>query len=227
MARIAPMTDAERDRVAAAVAQAESASAGEIVTILTDRSDHYADVALAWAALVGLAALLALFLAPQFYLGIYERLTGGWVPDWNPRLVFGVAAMAVSIKFASMWLLMLWQPLRMALTPGAVRHSRVRARAVTCFKVGAERRTQGRTGILIYLSLAERRAEIVADAAIAAAVPAEAWGDAMAVMLADLKQGRLADGLVAAIERVGTVLAQHFPRAADDKNELPDKLIEI
>jgi putative membrane protein len=221
------MTDPERERVGAAVAAAEGTSAGEIVTILSDRSDGYGDVALAWSALVGLVALLALLLAPGFYLGLYDSLTGGWIHEWTPRLVLGVAAMVVSLKFAGMWLLMLWRPLRLFLTPAAIRHHRVRARAITCFKVGAERRTSGRTGILIYLSLAERRAEIVADQAIASKVQAEVWGEAMAAMLTELKAGRLADGLVAAVERVGAVLAEHFPRADDDQNELPDRLIEV
>jgi putative membrane protein len=221
------MTDIDRARVSAAVATAEGRSAGEIVTILADGSDDYGDVALAWSALVGLAALLALLLAPDFYLGLWERLSGGWVHEWTPRTVFGVAAVVVALKFAGTWLLMLWRPLRLFLTPAPIRHGRVRARAITCFKVGTERRTQGRTGILIYLSLAEHRAEIVADAAIAAKVAPEVWGDAMAAMLAELKQGRLADGLVAAVERVGAVLAEHFPRAEDDQNELPDRLIEV
>jgi putative membrane protein len=227
MADLSPMTDADRGRVGAAVAQAESRSAGEIVTILAERSDDYADVALAWSAIAALLALIALCVAPDFYLGIYERLTGGWVHEWSPRAVFGVAALVVSLKFAGMWLLMLWRPLRLFLTPAPIRHRRVRARAITCFKVGAERRTHGRTGILIYLSRAEHRAEIVADEAIATRVSAEVWGEAMAAMLAELKQDHLADGLIAAVTRVGAVLAEHFPRAEDDQNELPDRLIEV
>lgn len=227
MADLSPMTDTDRERVSKAVAAAESRSAGEIVTILAERSDDYGDVALVWSAAVGLLALLALALLPDFYLGIYERLTGGWVHEWTPRRVFAVAAFVVSAKFAGMWLILLWRPLRLWLTPAAIRHRRVRARAITCFKVGAERRTHGRTGILIYLSLAEHRAEIVADEAIATKVPAEVWGDAMAAMLAELKRDRLADGLIAAVEKVGAVLAQHFPRAEDDHNELPDRLIEV
>ena len=65
-----------------------------------------------------------------------------------------------------MLLILKWMPLRLALTPGATKHRRVRRRAVAIFKAAAERRTVGRTGILIYLSMAERRAEIVADEAI-------------------------------------------------------------
>lgn len=227
MADLSPMTDAERARVGEAVATAEEGTAGEIVTILAERSDDYGDVALAWAAGVGLLALLALTLAPDFYLGLYERLTGGWVHEWTPRAVFALAALVASLKFAGTWLLMLWRPLRLFLTPTPLRHARVRARAITCFKVGAERRTHGRTGVLLYLSLAEHRAEIVADAAIAAKVAPEVWGDAMAAMLAELKQDHLADGLIAAVDRVGQVLAEHFPRAEDDRNELPDRLIEV
>ena len=49
----------------------------------------------------------------------------------------------------------------------------------------------------------------------------------MAAMLAYIREGRLAEGMVAAVERVGAVLAEHFPRAEDDVNELPDRLIEL
>jgi putative membrane protein len=73
----------------------------------------------------------------------------------------------------------------------------------------------------------EHRAEILADAAIAAKVAPEVWGEAMAAMLAELKQRRVGHGIVAAVERVGAVLAEHLPRAEDDVNELPDRLIEL
>ena len=94
-------------------------------------------------------------------------------------------------------------------------------------RIGAERRTHGRTGILIYLSMREHRAEIVADESIATKVDPGVWGDAMVAMLAELKQQRTADGMIAAVERVGAVLAEHFPRAEGDVNELPDRLIEV
>jgi Predicted membrane protein len=117
--------------------------------------------------------------------------------------------------------------LRLFLAPGPVLDRRVHARALTCFRVGAERRTRGRTGILIYLSLAEHRAEIIADESIAAKVEGEVWGEALAAMLAELKQGRLSHGLIAAVDKVAAVLAAHVPRSAEDTNELPDRLIEV
>ena len=81
--------------------------------------------------------------------------------------------------------------------------------------------------MLIYLSMREHRAEIVADEAIASKVTPEVWGAAMADMLGDIRHGRIAAGLVAGIGDVGAVLAEHFPRAEDDTNELPDRLIEV
>ncbi|HEV2595977.1 MAG TPA: hypothetical protein VGU01_12320, partial [Sphingomicrobium sp.] len=95
------------------------------------------------------------------------------------------------------------------------------------FKAAAERRTSGRTGILIYLSIAERRAEIVADEAILKVTDEHSWGEPMTALITEVRQGRPADGIVAAIERVGAVLAEHFPRSADDVNEIPDALIEL
>jgi putative membrane protein len=221
------MTDADRDRVSVAVSAAEAQSAGEIVTIVTPQSDDYHDVALAWSALAALLALAALEIAPGFYLGLVDRLLGLWATEWNPRAVLGLAVTVGVLKFAGTYLILLWRPLRFLLVPAPVKTGRVHARAVTCFKVGAERRTHGRTGILIYLSLAEHRAEIVADEAIASKVDAAVWGDAMQAMLGHIRDGRVADGMIAAVEKVGTVLAAHLPRADNDVNELPDRLIEV
>jgi putative membrane protein len=75
--------------------------------------------------------------------------------------------------------------------------------------------------------MGERRAEIIGDEAITSVTTPETWGEAMAALLSHVRQGKVADGMVAAIERIGLVLAQHFPRAADDRNEIPDKLIEL
>jgi putative membrane protein len=73
----------------------------------------------------------------------------------------------------------------------------------------------------------EHRAEIVADEAITSVTTPETWGEAMVALLVEVKAGRPADGIVAAVEQIGTVLAEHFPRTAADTNEIPDKLIEL
>lgn len=221
------MTAADHKLVSDAVAAAEAHSAGEIVTIVTARSDAYHDIALIWSAAVAFLALSALEIAPTFYLGLVERVLGLWGHEWTPRGVLGVALTVAALKFAAMYLLMRFTPLGLWLTPRFVRNARIHARALTCFRVGAESRTSGRTGVLIYVSLNEHHAEIIADAAIASKVAPETWGHAMKAMLDPLRAGQIAQGMAAAVAEVGTVLAEHFPRSADDTNELPDRLIEV
>jgi putative membrane protein len=117
--------------------------------------------------------------------------------------------------------------LRFALVPGPIKTRRVHERALQAFRVGAEQRTTGRTGVLIYLSMREHRAEVLADAAIATKVDVEVWTEALEALLSHVRTGDIASGMCAAIERVGTVLAAHAPRVDDDRNEVPDRLIEI
>jgi len=220
--------EADHGRVSDAVAAAEARSNGEIVTILTDQSDPYHDVALHWAVAALLAVLAWAAAFPSWLTWLHDTLLGanwGAAPTLG-RLLFFLMVLAV-LKLTAVLLILKWRPLRLALTPGAPKARRVRRRACALFKAAAERRTVGRTGILIYLSVAEHRAEIVADEAIVKVTGPETWGEAMAALVTELKQGRPADGLIAAIAIVGEVLAQHFPRSEGDVNEIPDRLIEL
>lgn len=213
--------------VSQAVAAAELHTSGEIVTVVADRSDGYSDVALAWAAGVAFTVQTALVLFPAPLLAAYEGLHGTWNADWTPADVFGVSAAVGIVTFFAMVALQLSDRVRFALVPGRIRTRRALDRAIALFKVGAESRTNGRTGVLIYLSLREHRAEIVADEAITAKVAPEVWGEAMADMLREIRTGRIGHGMAAGVRDVGVVLAQHFPRSDDDTNELPDRLIEL
>lgn len=210
-----------------AVAEAESRTSGEIVTVVADRSDRYGDIALAIAALFAFTVLTFCAFFPDVPLGPIAAFYGEWNHEWTPAEVFAVASSLGILAFLIAWLILLWDPVRFALVPGMVKTNRVEDRAIDLFKVGADRRTHGRTGVLLYLSMLEHRAEIVADQSIVEKVPPEVWGEAMADMLAEIKQGRIAEGLAAGVRDVGVVLAEHFPRAEDDRNELPDRLIEI
>jgi putative membrane protein len=88
-------------------------------------------------------------------------------------------------------------------------------------------KTQHRTGVLIFASTAERYAEIVADVGINEKVAPQVWDEAINALTAAIKAGRPADGFVAAVERCGAVLATHFPPGALNRDELPDKLLQI
>ena len=221
------LTDADRDKVSAAIAKAESASAGEIVAVATPISDSYHDVALHWALVPLFAVLAWAAWRPTALIWWYDFLFGGWSPDPTLSELLTLLMVFAALKFTVALLILRWMPLRLFLTPGATKHRRVLRRAIAIFQAAAERRTTGRTGVLIYLSLAERRAEIVADEAILKVTDDHVWGEAMHVLIEHLREGRPGDGIVAAVERVGAVLAEHFPRGADDINEIPDRLIEL
>ena len=221
------MSEADHAKVSAAIAAAEARSDGEIVAVATPISDPYHDVALHWAVAVMILVLAWAAWRPDSLSWWYDFVTRGWhaEPTLGELLTF-LMILAV-LKFTAVLLILKYMPLRLALTPSATKGRRVRRRAIAVFKAAAERRTVGRTGILIYLSMAEHRAEIVADEAITKVTTPETWGEAMAALLVEVREGRVADGMVAAIEQVGVVLADHFPRSSGDSNEIPDKLIEL
>jgi putative membrane protein len=221
------LTEADHEKVSAAIATAEAGSNGEIVAVATPLSDPYHDVALHWALVPLFAVLAWAAWRPAALVWWYDFLFGGWQPDPTLGQLFTLLMVFAALKFTVALLILKWMPLRLALTPAATKHRRVRRRAVTIFRAAAERRTVGRTGVLIYLSMGERRAEIVADEAILKVTDDHTWGEAMAVLLEHVREGRPGDGICAAIERVGAVLAEHFPRSATDLNEIPDKLIEL
>jgi putative membrane protein len=221
------LTDSDREKVSAAIAAAESNTSGEIVAVATPISDAYHDVALHWALVPLFAVLAWAAWSPTALTWWYDFLFGGWSPDPTQSQLLTLLMFFAALKFTIALLILKWMPLRLLLTPGATKHRRVRRRAIAIFQAAAAGRTTGKTGILIYLSMAERRAEIVADEAIHKLTDDHAWGEAMHALIADVREGRPGDGIVAAIERVGAVLAEHFPRSADDTNEIPDKLIEL
>lgn len=217
----------DHERIAAAVRAAEGSSNGEIVTIATDFSDKYHDVGLHWAVVV-LIAVLAWFAALPDSLDWWDELLfGGWRAEPGPHELLTLLMVLAVAAFTVTLLLMRLMPVRLALTPGNTKQRRVRRRAVELFKVAARKKTVGQTGILVYLSLGERRAEIVADEAIMAVTTPDTWGESMAALLADVKAGRPADGICAAVGLIGEVLAEHFPKTQADTNEIPDALIEL
>lgn len=221
------MDEAGHRLVSEAVTEAESATSGEIVTVLAETSDGYTDVALLWAAGAAFTAMSVFAAFPQPFLDTWDALFAGWGHQWTTGELASMVIALGLIKFLGVLLVQQWRPLKYFLIPGPVKTIRVHDQAVRQFKVGAHARTTGRTGVLIYLSMREHRAEIVADESIAAKVPAEVWGEAMGDMLAHIRNGRVAEGLAVGIRDVGHVLAEHFPRGTEDENELPDRLIEV
>ena len=211
--------------VTSAVSLAEKASDGEIVTIVTGESDHYGDVAWAISGLVALTALLVVSLYPEIYLGIIDWLSGGW--SGISALPYWALFVFTALKFFGTRLILIWKPLLFILIPPPIKKARVRRRAISLFRVSTDHRTVGRTGILLYLSMREHRAEIVADDAIVAKVEPAIWGEAMVTLIDLVRADKPGEGMAEAVRQMGIVLSEHFPKTDQNPNELPDKLIEL
>lgn len=194
----------DRERISAAVQRAEGATSGEIVCVLARRSADTGALGMLVAALLALALPWGLMfftaLPLQEILGLQLAL------------------------FVGLAVLLSMPPLAVLLLPRSVRRAAAHRAALEQFVARGMGRTGGRTGVLIFVSLAERYARIVADEAINARVPQAEWQEAVDALVGHMREDRIADGYVEAIERCGRVLAAHFPRRPDDRNELPDRI---
>jgi putative membrane protein len=197
----------DKARVAAAIQNAELHTAGEIFCVIARHSSDYHLVPLAWAALVALLVPLPLV----------------YVTSWSVAVVYLLQLSA----FLIVALVLSHSSLRLRVVPRQARHDRAHAEAMRQFFAQGLAKTEHRTGVLIFASVAERYAEIVADAGISEKVEKKVWDDAIDALVTGIKAGRPTDGFVIAIEKCGEVLAAHFPPGALNPDELPDKLVEI
>ncbi len=201
----ASLSPDDRRRVRDAVALAESATSGEIFVVVAGQSDDYRFVPITWAAVVALALPLPLI----------------WLTPMPASVIFALQ-LAVFILLA---ILMSLPAVKPRVVPRSLQALRVRALAEQQFLAHGLHTTEARTGILIFVSLAERQAEIVADAGIAAKVEQATWDGAMADLVAAAGAGRLGDGLLAAVAAAGAVLARHFPPYPHDRDEVANEVV--
>ncbi len=227
MARATLLSADDHARISAAVSAAEASSDGEISTMVARRSDDYADWAVLLSVLAGLIAPALIAANAAAVDAWLVAASGGWHGGYTVGELIAIAIAAQLVTSLLAWAVLRWMPLRLALVPPGLRRSRVRGAAIRAFRIGIEARTRAATGVLIYLSLAEHRAEILGDAAITARVAPEDWVETLAALIEGVKDGRTADGIIEAVGLTGALLATHFPRSHDDQNEMPDRLIEL
>lgn len=220
------LTRDDEAKVAAAIRDAESRTDGEISAIVAPASDSYNDVVLHWALLVALFPLAYCAAFPGLLVWGGSLFTGGW-EEPPLRLLLTILLFKTAIVFLIARVIFGIAAVRAVVTPAATKARRVRRRAIMLFRTGTEQRTASRTGVLLYVSLAEHRAEIVADRSIHARVDDALWGKAMAALLEAIRDDRPGDGMAIAIGKIADVLAEHFPHTGTDPNELPDRLIKL
>lgn len=218
------VTPEDHARIAEAIAQAELKTAGEIACVLADDVGDYRETPIAWAA--GAALVLpALALLAGFQPAALTTMFGGWqTGDAPPMSALTAYILVQTVVFVAVALLTAIPAVRRVLTPRSVKAERVHEAAMQQFIARGMHQTEGRTGVLLFVALAEHRAEVIADEGIYAAAPHQVWDEVTALMIDGAKRGQLADGYIAAIARTGDILAEHVPPVGANPNERPDKL---
>ena len=199
-------TDAEKERIQQAVIEAESKTAGEIVPIIVASSARYTEIEL---------------------LGVVVGLCAGIIVEWFWSDPWGSA-------YVNLWpivgalvgfLLGRVTAVKRLLASKTRTAEAVHALSLASFTQHGLHYTRDHTGILIFVSLLEHRVEVLADRGINAKVAPGTWQEIVQILADGLKSGQACDAFCRAIERCGEILAAHFPRQADDKDELPNRLI--
>ncbi len=218
----------DRAELNSAIQAAEAGTSAEIVCVLAAESSDYRETPLAIAAL---AALLLPALFVIFGLGPWSEVhwRAAHIDAAEARAVASAATLlaAQGLCFAAAWAIASLAPVRRALTPGSLKRLRVRQRALEQFITKNIHRTRERTGVLLYVSLGERMAELMADERVSAALAPEAWNAPMRALVEALHKGELKSGLIGAISACGALLAAHAPAGGENPNELPDAVAEL
>jgi len=201
------ISEQDRKRISTAIRVAEAKTSGEIVCVLAQASSDTTVLPILVAALVALAL---------------------------PWLLVAFTAMSVhrilslqALVFFTVSVLLCLPPVRVALMPRAARRAVAHRVAMEQFSIRGIARKKERSGILIFVSIAEHYARIIADEGIAARVPQSEWQEAVDALVAHTSSGRMAEGFITAIEKCGNVLATNFPRSETSRDELPDQIYLI
>jgi putative membrane protein len=201
------LSEAGKERVSAAIKAAEVRTSGEIVCVLARASSNYMSFTTAWAALISL-------IAPWFLIAL---------TNLSVERIF----LAQIVIFVVLFLALSEQALQRVLIPRAVRRAAAHRAAMEQFVIRGMARKKNRASVLIFASLAERYARIVADDGIAAKVDQAVWQEAIQALLDHAGRDDIAEGFVIAVGKCGEVLAEHFPPEAGQEDQLPDRIYLI
>lgn len=200
-------TPEERERVRAAVAEAEGSTSGEIATMVVDASDSYRE-----AEILG-AVLLSGLLAVVASVAIHHVTIWSYIP-------------LVILLYFPCWYLFRFVP-RLKLPFAGRRRvtEAVRERAVRAFYEQGLYRTRQETGILVFISLLEHKVWILGDRGINERIDPRFWQNLAVQLTRGLREGRACEALCSVVSGCGAELSRHFPRRADDLNELRDEIL--
>ncbi len=204
------ISDEDMQKISEAVGRAEEKTDGEIVPVIVQRSSTVGHVPLTLTLII----LLMLVIVELPYADLL------WIKPW----VYAWPFLIIAIYYLSFMISKLaW--VQKVLVPERDEVDQVHQRAHLEFYLNKINETKHRTGILIFISVMEKKAVILADEGISNKLPPETWNDVLAKLGEQLNKGNWGFGFTEAIESCGHHLKTHFPRSADTQNELTNQLV--
>ena len=200
------LSDADRMAVADAVRSAETRTSAEMVCVVAAGASEYRFTPVLWSSVLALVA--------------------PWPLWWFTDMAVGSILVLQIVVFSAMLIVLSLKPLRLALTPRAIRRADVERAAARQFHLLGIRRTRRRAGMLLYVSLAERLAIVLPDEAAHVHLTLGVSEAAVLALTSNLRAGAAAKGFIAAIAILANALAEPLPPEPGSGNELPDALIE-
>lgn len=211
------LSEQDRQRIEAAVKVAEARTAGEIVTVVSERSHDYGR----WRALV--TAVATVLVASAIHCG-WDRVVSA-VPSLLSVLPYDASTWLIPFQLAiaaAVWWITGRAWLLRVLLPASVRTAAVRNRAKQAFLDHGVTETRDRSGVLIFLSELEHQVHILADRGIHERLGVETWQRHVRTIARAIAEDRAGNGIVEVVQEIGEELATAFPARDDDENELPD-----
>jgi len=197
----------EQSRIEAAVKQAEGRTSGEIVPMVIDESYDYPRAEILGGGLFALAA------ATSFSWAFFGESL------WHFLWLFALG------YFPFKWLIRSLPAFKRRLIHPDEISAEVKEQAIIAFLEQGLHQTRDANGILILLSLFERRVYVLADRGINAVVSLDTWDAIVDTITSGIQRGDTCNSLCAAIGTCGQLLESHFPIKADDTDELPNLII--
>ncbi len=204
---MALLTQEQKRQVEEAVTRAEQRTDAEIVTVLAPRADDYSYIPLLWASLIALV-IPALVHFINSDMTIYTLLMVQWATFVFLSLIFRIPVLTTF------------------LIPARVRHWRASNLARRQFLEQKLHHTQGRTGVLIFVSEAERYVEIIVDEGISQRLDNSDWGTIVSDFVRRVALGHTAEGFIACIDASAELLEKHVPKT-QSRNQLPNRLVML
>lgn len=213
-------TPEDLEKINSAVKKAERKTTGEIAVAFARESSDYASQEL----MFGIASGFVYFFLMMLFSGRIEHLIQNmfWEYSVNYLLAFyGLSTLLVILVF---YLLANIPPIDRLIVSREIKRKKVHERAVRHFMESGVYNTRDRTGILIFISLLEKRVELLTDRGINKKISQEQWNSIVSHILDGIRKRKFVDHLIEAISQTGDLLASHFPAHPDDTNELGDDM---